>query len=175
MVIKMYRSDDNLFDREKLFKRLVNAIEDTIADTEYGKEKMVIKKMREEILNIININNLEYLLQEIQNNIEEYYDEIREENKNIKIFIEKMLKEKFNINKFTVNVDSENLCISIKNFNIKINDVMKIISICDSINYEMTYMKLDLDGLVLTFIKEKSIVIEWIILIIMIGKKFIMI
>ena len=37
---------------------------------------------------------------------------------------------------------------------------MKIISICDSINYEMTYMKLDLDGLVLTFIKEKSIVIE---------------
>ena len=94
MVIKMNRSDYNSFDREKLFKRLVNAIEDTIADTEYGKEKIVIEKMREEIFNIININNLEYLLQEIQNNIEEYYDEIREKNNNIKIFIEKMLKEK---------------------------------------------------------------------------------
>ena len=160
MVIKMNRSDYNSFDREKLFKRLVNAIEDTIADTEYGKEKIVIEKMREEIFNIININNLEYLLQEIQNNIEEYYDEIREKNNNIKIFIEKMLKEKLNINKFTVNVDFENLCITIKNYNIKINDVMKIISLCDSNNYEMTYMNLDLDGLALTFTKEKSIVIE---------------
>ena len=146
----------NIFDREKLFKRLVNAIEDTIVDSDYGKEKIVIEKMKDQIFNIININNLEYLLAEIQNNIEEYYDEIEQKNKNIKIFIEKMLKEKFNINKFIINVDFENLRITIKNFNIKINDVLKIIRICDLINYEMTFIELDFEGLVLIFVKDKN-------------------